>query len=255
MTLLTFDGSFEGLFTCIFEVYERRLAEVHIQKEGVLQANLLSDTLTVESDTVKANRVWAGLKKKLSPEGLKALYRCYLSEQNGVADIILLYTRHVFANRLNVETDYGHPAVLKIAQINKQVRREKHRMEAFVRFQLLKDGFFYAGIEPDFNVLPLIMPHFKSRYADQSWLIYDIKRRYGIYYDHHTEETKETVIEWNEGIAAGALQHELLDEQEPLCQMLWKDYFKSTGIPERRNMKLHVRHIPYRYWKHLTEKL
>ncbi len=56
-------------------------------------------------------------------------------------------------------------------------------MEAFVRFQLIKDGLYYATVQPDYNVLPLILKHFKDRYADQRWLIYDTLRKYGILYD------------------------------------------------------------------------
>ena len=35
---------------------------------------------------------------------------------------------------------------------------------------------------------------------------------------------------------------------------MWKDYFDSTNIKERKNMKLHIRHVPKRYWKYLSEK-
>ena len=45
-----------------------------------------------------------------------------------------------------------------------------------------------------------------------------------------------------------------LDAQEALYDQLWKDYFKSTNIVERRNIKLHLQHVPKRYWKYLTEK-
>ncbi|MGB1209996.1 MAG: DUF4130 domain-containing protein, partial [Lacinutrix venerupis] len=37
-------------------------------------------------------------------------------------------------------------------------------------------------------------------------------------------------------------------------QQLWKDYFKSTNIKSRKNMKLHIQHVPKRYWKYLSEK-
>ncbi|MFN8364013.1 MAG: DUF4130 domain-containing protein [Cloacibacterium normanense] len=56
-------------------------------------------------------------------------------------------------------------------------------MLAFVRFELLQDEVYFAKIEPDFNVLPLIRKHFKERYADQKWMIFDLKRHYGIFYD------------------------------------------------------------------------
>ena len=34
---------------------------------------------------------------------------------------------------------------------------------------------------------------------------------------------------------------------------LWKCYFESTTIKERKNPKLQKRMMPLRYWKHLSE--
>jgi probable DNA metabolism protein len=45
------------------------------------------------------------------------------------------------------------------------------------------------------------------------------------------------------------------EEDEEIYQHLWKNYFHSVNIPARKNTKLHLRHIPKRYWKHLTEKI
>lgn len=47
---------------------------------------------------------------------------------------------------------------------------------------------------------------------------------------------------------------EVFATQEFEFQKLWQDYFKSTNIESRKNMKLHTRHIPKRYWKYLSEK-
>jgi probable DNA metabolism protein len=43
--------------------------------------------------------------------------------------------------------------VLTVQQTSRKVHREKHRMEAFVRFQLTKDQLYFAIVQPDFNVL------------------------------------------------------------------------------------------------------
>lgn len=79
----------------------------------------------------------------------------------------------------------------------KQVGREKHRMEAFVRFKRPKMDCFSVWSNRDFNVLPIISRHFKERYQDQRWLIYDEQRQYGIYYDlndvHQIEMNAEMV--------------------------------------------------------------
>jgi probable DNA metabolism protein len=44
-------------------------------------------------------------------------------------------------------------------------------------------------------------------------------------------------------------------EDESAYQYLWKNYFTSVNIVSRKNTKLHLRHIPKRYWKYLTEKI
>ena len=124
-------------------------------------------------------------------------------------------------------------------------------MEAFVRFQLTKDGLYYATIQPDFNVLPLLINHFEKRYADQRWMIYDMQRKYGIYYDLQTTSFVEMIF--SEENKNNNLAHVMVEE-ESLYQQLWQQYFDSVNIKARKNMKLHIQHMPRRYWKFLPEK-
>jgi probable DNA metabolism protein len=151
-----------------------------------------------------------------------------------------------------VALDYGTPAVRYVSDTAQKVHREKHRMEAFVRFQKTADDLFFSVVEPDFNVLPLIIRHFSERYADQKWLIYDKKRKYGIYYD--MSKTSFVQIDMETPIGNAELGS-VLNESEHAYQQLWRDYFNSTNIKARKNMKLHIRHMPLRYWKYLTEKM
>lgn len=254
MTTLHYDGSFGGWLTCVFEVYERKLDEVRIVKSGSFTPDVFGHSLDVETDEAKAKRVWAGLSKKLSPAATERIFSTALSEISGAEDYLLSYVRYVFSSTENVEEDFGHPAILWVTQTARKVWREKHRMEAFVRFQELKDGLFFSLVEPDHNVLPLIVPHFKSRYADQDWLIYDGRRKYGIHYQKATGRVEEVFFSEGGAPTSNHLDTSILDEREELFQHLWRDYFKSTGIPARVNPKLHMKHIPLRYWKHLTEK-
>ena len=115
--------------------------------------------------------------------------------------------RYIFSMPEKAELDYSHPVVLYISKTAKQVGREKHRMEAFVRFRLTKDDIYFAIIEPDFNVLPIITSHFKSRYADQKWLIYDVKRKFGAYYDLSKTEYVSINLPEDIGISGGNLEY------------------------------------------------
>jgi probable DNA metabolism protein len=139
-----------------------------------------------------------------------------------------------------------------VQQTAKKVHREAHRMEAFVRFQQTADGLYYAIIEPDYDVLPLILKHFKNRYADQRWMIWDSRRKYGLYYD--LNEVTTVAFSFDAQTNSGKDISAVYSETEPLYQQLWQQYFKSVNIPARKNSKLHLQHMPARYWKFLPEK-
>jgi len=247
-----FDGSLEGLLTSVFEWFERKPGMVSIISKSKYQPDAFSPALEILTDRTKADRVWQGLAKRLDRRWMRNVYCAYLSEISEMHQEIFGFCVYIFQNPAGAEKNYGNTHVLNIAQTTRKVEREKHRMEAFIRFQKTADGFFYCGIDPDFNVIPLLINHFKNRYADQQWIIYDIKRHYGIFYNLKTVEEIEMNIDLN--LLKKSNQH-MLDDQETLYADLWKDYFKSTNIVARKNTKLHTQHVPKRYWKYLTEKL
>ena len=252
MHTLIYDRTFEGFLCAVFDVYEYKYADADICTEQHFKGNIFQPVHMVHTTKERSDRVWKGLQKKLSDDAVQELYKTFLSEEEGVENTLLSYIRYVFSSSQNMESDYSHPAVLAVTQIARKVWREKHRMEAFVRFQKTGDGLYYALIEPDYNVLPLIATHFERRYADQRWLIYDARRRYGIYYDGET--CSEVELSFSEGVNGGKDIHRHYDEGEALYQQLWQQYFKSVNIAARKNTRLHVQHMPRRYWKYLPEK-
>lgn len=252
MTPVVYDGTFEGLITAIFEVYEYKIADPVITTAERLNNSLFGTTHITHTNAAKTERVIKKLKEKLTRGALAQIYNAYLSEITAIENNILRYIQYALNTKASIENDYTNPDVLMLQQTSHKVRREKHRMEAFVRFQLTKDGLYYALIQPDFNVLPLIGKHFKDRYADQRWLIYDTHRRYGLFYDFEqvTEVRMEFDIDANDKNQLVTIH----DDKEALYQTLWHQYFSSVNIAARRNMKLHIKHMPKRYWKNLVEK-
>jgi probable DNA metabolism protein len=252
MVNVVYDGSFEGWLTAVFDVYESRYEAVHISTKEKIQPNFFGDKHEVVTSETKAERVWSGLKKKVSSGALSQVYKAFLSESIGIEDTLLYYIQYVFKSNLSVEYDFSNTHVLEVKQTARKTDREKHRMEAFIRFQLTKDGLYYAICQPDYNVLPLLEKHFKDRYADQRWLIYDSTRKYGIYYDLQTVENVQ--MTFNDETSSGKDIAAVFDEKEELYQHLWQQYFKSVNIEARKNTKLHIQHMPKRYWRYLTEK-
>ena len=254
MIVYIFDGSFQGLLTAIFESFLQKQNEVRLIPEDRFEPDFFEVSVRINTEPEKAERVWTGLKKKMGREGELRFYKAFLSEKSEMLQHLFNYARYVFCNPDGYGENYGNADVLTITQVAQQVHREKHRMEAFVRFKKHQDGLFMATVNPDFNVLPLICQHFKDRYADQRWVIYDERRNYGIYYDGYS--VCEVVLTARPGAVTGqAVTNVALDERERLYATLWNDYFQSTNIAERRNKKLHLQHVPKRYWRYLTEKM
>ncbi|HRG39313.1 MAG TPA: TIGR03915 family putative DNA repair protein [Bacteroidia bacterium] len=253
MIYVVYDHSFEGFLSAVFEIYERKLTNAFIRKTDVqLPLLFVEDTIEITTNEEKANRVAEKLEKIMGQEGVRKLWKAWLTEDSHVEDCIFGSIRYSLEQQRNILSDYGNLYVIELSQKLKMIEREKHRMEAFVRFQLTNDELYYSVVEPDFNVLPLILPHFKERYADQRWLIYDLKRHYGIYYDKNTVEFIN--FEQLDSRQLQSPKKNIFAEEEELYQTLWKDYFKSANIQSRKNTKLHVQHVPKRYWKYLTEK-
>jgi len=249
--ILIYDGSFNGFLTAVFVAFEEKIQVAEIQKNSVSQNGLFSDTETIFTNIEKAKRVWNGVHGK-SSSAIKNIYFAYMSESKNVELLLYRYIRKLFASEKSIHSDYSDGIVLKISQLAKSVGREKHRMEAFVRFQLTKDDIYFANIEPDFDVLPLISKHFRSRYADQQWIIYDLKRKYGLYYD--LERVEIISLDLQEVYSNSIKRSSAFGVQEYDYQDLWNNYFKSTNIKSRINKKLHTQHVPKRYWKYLSEK-
>ncbi len=252
MTLLLYDKTFEGFLTAVFEVFEYKYQDVEIVNPDNFHNSFFAEPIQIISNAEKSDRVLKRLEKQVGKSGIQDILYAFLSEVDTRENVLFQVISYAVSNPdKNVLKDFANAAVMQLAKLVKSVNRERHRMKAFIRFELLKDGIYFAEILPDFDVLTLIITHFKNRYQDQKWLIYDSKRGYGVYYDLEKVE----IISFDED-AQIRLQNknDLLDQKEIDYQKLWIEYFDHTNIVERKNTKLHVQHVPKRYWRYLTEK-
>ncbi len=251
MTLL-YDGTYEGLMTTVFDCYHQKLIPDLIVKKYRYQPGIFDQVKIVPTDMKKAERVLKGLRKKLTPSGIRSLHMAFHSELSDIEITIYNYIRLAMSSNTNIEQDYRQATVLRIRQVVKMVGREIHRVYAFVRFQKTADNIYAATIKPDFDVIPFIGNHFKKRYADQQWLIYDTFRDYGLFYDLKTlHYIKLNNPEWE---GQKKIKKSNLSEGEQDFEEMWQQYFRATSIKARKNIKLHLQHMPRRYWHYLPEK-
>ncbi len=243
MNIFIYDGSFEGLLTAIYEAFYRRIAPEDIVPQERHKPDLLTTPTFIEACPEKADKVYNSILKKISKETLQYIYYVFISEEENAGRYIFDYLRLGWRLGFDINQHLLDPRVMKIHQISKRVTREKHRMLGLLRFQRIGE-LYYAELEPDYNIVGLLAPHFAERMSDQNWMIHDLKREIAALYDR-----QEWVL-----IDADKDDIPKPEARETTYEELWKAYYKHISIPERKNPKLQKRCMPVRYWKHLTEK-
>src|SRR6185437_13006531 len=108
MTRLIYDGTFEGLLTVVFEIYDRKFNQVTIQKAGDSDSAMFEDVLNVSTDEHRATRVLTGLRKKLSANGVQRVYVAHLAGIINEENNIVGFIRYAFDSKQNIEENYGN---------------------------------------------------------------------------------------------------------------------------------------------------
>ena len=252
--ILLYDGSFEGFLSVIFECYAQNITPENICSEENFQEIMFSDKMFINSNPEHSSRVWKGWQKKISKELNQLPFLAFLSGEPNIEMNLYHFARLAFASPIPIEGNYSDSHILDIRKASRRVTQEAMRMLQFVRFQLTKDNIYFSGIRPNYDVLPMTLKHFKDRFADQQWLIYDMKRDYGFFYNLKTlEEVSLEAKSFN--TQDGKVPLDILEEEETNYQTMWSDYCQNITIRERLNLKLQKQHMPKRYWKFLPEKV
>jgi len=313
MVIYLFDGTFDGMLTAVFDSFvQKEEPELVCRPEEPLPL-FYDKVYTVVTDVAKSERVWRKLSKVISRGALSAFTAAFLTNrpdypthavrfvrravvappsiENDFSDASVRtphrnrpdYPTHAarFIRRAEVappsiENDFSDASVLALYRESRRVKSEAHRMLQFVRFQKALDGTYFAMVDPLFDVLPMAISHFRDRFSDQPFIIYDKLRAYGYHFDgkdlhrmtlltpptpHHPEIPPSVpqirpigpISPPPPTLLPDKLPPSLLDPEELLFQKLWRTYFNAIAIPERTNPRKQRQDMPIRYWKYLPE--
>lgn len=144
---------------------------------------------------------------------------------------------HEDKNLLSIGID---PDVREFESRHQSVRRDLHKMHAFVRFREIKqenESVFMAWHRPDHRILRLAAPFFKDRFNGMNWIIM----------------TEDETAQWNKKeltFSHGVGQHELPPDEK---EELWKTYYSSIFNPARVKEKMMKKEMAVRYWNTMPE--
>ncbi len=178
-TVYLYDGNFQGFLTAVAEALESELPVKDICRAAEGQPALFAQLRHVLTHRKKAELLWRRLEKK-SPSLPRVVYFSFLSEKSGVELFIFQYLRSLFASGYAGDSQLPEWRQ-RLEGVARRVELEKRELERDIPFRASRDGTLCAWVSPVYNSLPLLTRHFKTRYAGQSWMIYDARRNYGIH--------------------------------------------------------------------------
>ena len=129
------------------------------------------------------------------------------------------------------------PDVSKLYRLASEVRRDSHKMKAFVRFRE-DEARFAAWFEPDHYVLERTAPFFVRRFASMQWAILTPYRS--------AAWTGERLVFGDGTKRADAPHGDAMEE-------VWRTYFASIFNPARLKVQMMKSEMPVKYWRNLPE--
>ena len=144
--------------------------------------------------------------------------------------------RLLFENRNLLEV-FVDDDVHRLIALDAAVRRDVHKMHAFVRFRQV-DEMFVAWYQPDHRILRLAAPFFVERFRSMRWSILT---------PDDSAQWDGSALVWGPGVPRSAAPAE--DEMEDL----WRTYYASIFNPARTNVAKMKADMPQRFWRDMPE--
>lgn len=133
------------------------------------------------------------------------------------------------------------PGVLDALALDKSVRRDIHKMHAFVRFRAIEtpEGVqFLSWFVPEHRIVERAAGFFRDRFADQRWAIV----------------TPERSVEWDgDSLAFGPGGDGAAWAVEDQWEDAWRTYYSHIFNPARLKEKAMLSEMPRKYWPAMPE--
>jgi probable DNA metabolism protein len=138
--------------------------------------------------------------------------------------------------------------MVKAQQMAQAVRRDMHKMKAFVRFRTVQDETFrshpeggplhVAWFEPEHHIVEAIAPFFARRFTQMRWAVL----------------TPERSAQWDGAQLSFGPGASKSDAPPPDAgEKLWLTYYENIFNPARLKLKMMQKEMPRKYWHNLPE--
>ena len=250
MRIFTCKHQLEDMMTCIYDawVYALRVGHdrVRLRTEPIVQATLFDEYVHVDADAEKTEKVLRSVRNKIGMQAYIDVYYACLMEDD-VLDDIYRFLRIGFQAGPRVIGMLAEPPVSRMLEIRRAVGNEIHHFREFARFQSLENQVYVSHLEPRNDVIMLVGNHFANRMPSEHWMIIDDNRKTacvhvkdGENYLRYLTDDEFSVLQKTE-----SYEDEYTD--------MWKTFFHSISIEQRKNYVCQRNLFPIWKRKHAVE--
>ncbi len=233
------DGTIDGVYTALYNAYLTKNYPSHVTR-GSVQLEFDNETVEIVTDKSKADKVFNKLKTLLSHHEINKLYIAIKSGDDAKYFIIFNYLKKTVDIGKCISDKFSDVDVFNFDRLVSKVLLEAHRFKGFLRFSKTENGVYYAKYFPDNDITGLILPHFIARYKSMPFIIHDLNHDAVSAYFNGKSKTVYKKI------------NPLSVDDE--FQSLFKTYYDTVFIKQRKNERLMRNFMPKRYHPYLPEK-
>lgn len=229
-----FDRTFEG-----WRKVARKYLLATVAPQEISWSNQNLDLFGGSCDVLPAQRKTTSLT--VPKPFMKLAEAVAFSNDSGRWDLlyrILYRLQHENPHLLSIKVDDD---IYRAEHLAKSVRRDIHKMHAFVRFKRdVIDGqeIYRAWHKPEHPCLRIGSPFFARRFGDKPWSIFTPDE------SAHWDLTQLT-------FGPGMAHHEFQSKDD--WDEVWKTYYKSIFNPARIKIKMMKQEMAPKYWASMPE--
>ncbi|MDQ3482836.1 MAG: UdgX family uracil-DNA binding protein [Pseudomonadota bacterium] len=175
------------------------------------------------------------------PRAFVELAKCAICHSNPERFALLYALLWRLRTDRHAMSDSADPLIHRLERLAKEVRRDIHKMHAFVRFRELdeEEGTrFVAFFEPEHHIVRAASGFFARRFTNMRWSI--LTPELSIHWDG------ETLTEGPGAVRADA------PSGDPV-EATWRTYYSSIFNPARLKVGAMLKEMPKKYWRNMPE--
>lgn len=243
-----YDGTLEGLLSAVFLAYERHEHPTDVVCEDAYEPRLGQSGIAVHTDFERAERVRRGIVRAVGRNAFTAIMRASTCDDYDTGTVVYRFVRYAMARPEELRDapvldEIAAPEVSELRRLAKHASNEAERMRQFVRFSHLENGIWFSCVNPNANVVPLVMGYFAARLNDQAFIIYDQAHHVAGVYDGQSWQL----------VSGDAVNVPPATAHDRQMQEAWQAFYDTLSVDARYNPELRRHFMPIRLWRNLPE--